>query len=132
MDGLGLGLDPDLAAHPRYSMETSEDGVCSLNIFPVLVEDEGTFQCQMMSGDESLQSTTAKLTVLARPGVPYIKQAKLGDVMDVVEGEVVRLDCETSGAKPAAEIQWRDKSGGINEAVPDPRMSIPLRLRYNY
>ena len=174
MDGLGLGVDPDLAAHPRYSMETSEDGVCILNIFPVLVEDEGTFQCQMMSGEESLQSRTVKLTVLARPGVPYIKQAKLGDVMDVVEGEVVRLDCETSGAKPAAEIQWLDRSGdiiedkmlaseytvtkndvtktyrtsayikltpsddmevtcaAINEAVPDPRVSIPLKLRYNY
>merc|ERR1712013_773121 len=47
-DGFGLGLDPDI---PGFSMSD-----CNLNIFPVLAEDEGDYQCQ----------------VLAVPGAPAI------------------------------------------------------------
>jgi len=111
-DGFGLGQDVNLAAYPRYSLEHKDD-FCHLNIYPVLIEDEGEYQCQVVAGDNSLTSRSARLTVNSQPGVPFIKQAKESDVMDVVEGEEVELECETLGAKPNANIQWRDKNGDL-------------------
>merc|ERR1712198_581362 len=78
-DGFGLGQDVELPAYPRYSLE-HKDGACHLNIYPVLIKDEGEYQCQVADGDNSLTSRSARLTVNSQPGVPFIKQAKESDV----------------------------------------------------
>lgn len=107
-DGFGLGLDPDMPGFPRFSMSD-----CNLNIFPVLAEDEGQYQCQVMAvpGAQAIVSDTATVSVIAPPGQPYIKQAREVDMLEVVEGEEVVLECESHGARPAAEIQWTDERG---------------------
>jgi len=109
-DGFGLGIDPDLPGFQRFSMSD-----CSLNIFPVLVEDEGDYQCQVGAAPGALPivSDSARLTVIAPPGMPYIKQAKESDVVEVTQGEEIELECESHGAKPAAELQWKDQDGNI-------------------
>ena len=112
-DGFGLGQDPGLPGFPRYSMEVTETGGCHLHIFPVLVEDEAEYQCQSVSGTGSLVSRTAVVSVNARPGVPFISQARACDILDVEEDREVELECETSGAKPGAEIQWRTEDEGL-------------------
>ena len=109
-DGLGLGTDPELPGYPRYTMEVTEDGDCNLSIFPVLVEDEAAWQCQVVG---SVVSRTAEVRVNSRPGVPYIRQARTRDILDVVEAAQVALECETSGAKPGAEVEWRDQQGRL-------------------
>lgn len=116
-DGFGLGTDSDLLPFSRYSYDISE-GRCDLLIEPVLVEDEGSFQCQVgaVQGVPALQSRPASLTVYQEPGRPHILQAKLGDVMDAVVGEVVELQCETQGGRPAADIIWRHGDGSRLEA----------------
>jgi hypothetical protein len=60
---------------------------------------------------DAIMSGTAQVRVIAPPGLPSIKQAKLTDTLHVLEGEEVVLDCETTGAKPAAEVQWKDQNG---------------------
>merc|ERR1712213_106767 len=61
----------------------------------------------------SVRSENVELVVNSPPSQPYINQAKLEDFIHIEEGEEVELQCETSGAKPPAEIQWRDKKGEI-------------------
>ena len=116
-DGFGLGTDSDLLPFSRYSYDLSGDR-CDLLIEPVLLEDEGSFQCQVgaVQGVPALQSRPASLTVYQEPGRPHILEAKLGDVMDVVAGEVVELQCETQGGRPAADIIWRHGDGSRLEA----------------
>ena len=112
--GFGLGTDLDLPGYPRYSLaseDTTAQGDCSLHIFPALVEDEGSWQCQVVSGDQSLVSPAMTLTVVSPPSAPYIKQARYGDMVDIVEGEELELECEVNGAKPGAEIVWTDQHG---------------------
>ena len=116
-EGFGLGTDSDLLPFSRYSYDLSE-GRCDLLIEPVLVEDEGSFQCQVgaVQGVAAITSRPARLTVYQEPGRPHILQAKLGDVMDAVAGEVVELECETQGGRPAADIIWRHGDGSRLEA----------------
>merc|ERR1712013_524611 len=107
-DGFGLGLAPDIPGFPRFSMSDY-----NLNIFPVLAEDEGDYQCQVLAvpGAPAIVSDTATVSVIAAPGQPYIKQAREVDMLEVEEGEEVVLDCESHGARPAAEIHWTDENG---------------------
>jgi len=109
-DGFGLGVDPDLPGFPRFNMED-----CNLDIYPVLPEDEGSYQCQVgaIPGVPAVTSDVAKVTVVAPPGVPYIRQAQEADIFEVMEGEEIVLDCETNGAKPPAEVIWKDERGKV-------------------
>ena len=108
-NGFGLGQEPELPGYERYRMEDSQTGECSLVISPVLLADEAVYQCQV----GTVRSENVELVVNSPPSQPYINQAKLEDFIDIEEGEEVELQCETSGAKPPAEIQWRDKKGEI-------------------
>ena len=116
-NGFGLGTDEELLGFSRYSYDMS-DGRCDLLIEPVLVEDEGEYQCQAgaVSGVAAIKSVPAQLRVYQEPGRPHILQTKLGDVMEVVESQVVQLECDTQGGKPAADIIWRHGDGSRLES----------------
>ena len=96
-------------------MSITSDGGCTLNIDPAQPEDEGEYQCQVgaVSGMPAIVSDIARVTVVAAPAMPYIVQARDRDVVEVVEGEELVLDCVTHGAKPAAEIIWKDETGKV-------------------
>eukprot|EP00092_Neocalanus_flemingeri_P006214 GFUD01006688.1.p1 GENE.GFUD01006688.1~~GFUD01006688.1.p1 ORF type:complete len:620 (-),score=142.32 GFUD01006688.1:112-1971(-) len=104
-DGLGLGVDLGLPAYPRFSMSSDS---CDLTIFPLLPQDDGVYECQVLAvaGTAPLTSRPALLTVLAEPGQPHISQATAGDLMELAMGQKVTLECESLGGKPAADIQW--------------------------
>jgi len=106
-DGFGMGINPTLPGFPRFSMGEG-DSECFLNIFPVLPADEGVYQCQVgaVSGASAIASAPVVISVSAEPGLPYILQAADYDVLEVLEGQHVVLDCESQGAKPPAEINW--------------------------
>jgi len=117
-DGVGLGQDP------RLSLDTDIPGDCRLKIFPVLPEDQGTYQCQVGPGAglPGMVSESAEVRVDIPPGQPVIKQASDSDSQDIVdnsdtieivEGEEVVLECESTGARPAARIEWRDDTGEV-------------------
>ena len=106
-NGFGLGTDPELAAYTRYSMDS-----CDLVLDPVLAEDEAEYQCQ--AGVR--RSPPVRVRVHQQPGPPHILQAKYGDLVEAAPGEVVRLECETQGGKPGADIVWRHGDGSKVEA----------------
>jgi len=108
-DGFGMGINPTLPGFPRFSMGEGESE-CFLNIFPVLPADEGVYQCQVgaVSGASAIASAPVVISVSAEPGLPYILQAADYDVLEVLEGQHIVLDCESQGAKPPAEIKWYD------------------------
>merc|ERR1719206_36075 len=116
----GVGLGPD----PRLSLDTFNPGDCRLKIFPVLPEDQGSYQCQVGPGGAlpAMVSEPAEVRVDIPTGQPVIKGAKYNDAqeivensdeIEIVEGEEVVLECESTGARPAAKVEWRDNTGEV-------------------
>ncbi|KAI8128117.1 Irregular chiasm C-roughest protein [Lucilia cuprina] len=113
-DDFGLGTSRDLAGFERYSMIGSdEEGDYSLDIYPVMLDDDARYQCQVSPGPEgqpAVRSTFAKITVLVPPEAPKIIQ---GDVIHTTEDRKVDIECVSVGGKPAAEITWIDGFGNV-------------------
>ncbi|XP_030079936.1 irregular chiasm C-roughest protein [Drosophila hydei] len=113
-DDFGLGTSRDLSGFERYAMVGSdEEGDYSLDIYPVMLDDDAKYQCQVSPGPEgqpAIRSTFAGLTVLVPPEAPKITQ---GDVIYATEDRRVEIECVSIGGKPAAEITWIDGLGNV-------------------
>ncbi|KAH8361066.1 hypothetical protein KR200_011409 [Drosophila serrata] len=113
-DDFGLGTSRDLSGFERYAMVGSdEEGDYSLDIYPVMLDDDARYQCQVSPGPEgqpAIRSTFAGLTVLVPPESPKITQ---GDVIYATEDRKVEIECISVGGKPAAEITWIDGLGNV-------------------
>ncbi|XP_023718816.1 irregular chiasm C-roughest protein isoform X1 [Cryptotermes secundus] len=129
-DDFGLGTHRNLSGFDRYSMIGSdEEGDFSLDIFPVMLDDDARYQCQVgpgLAGEPGIRSKFATLTVLVPPEPPRIVQ---GDFLVTTEDREIELECVSLAGKPAAEITWIDGLGNvlgngleyIVEALPDGR-----------
>nr|AAA16632.1 irreC roughest protein [Drosophila melanogaster]CAA79756.1 irreC-roughest protein [Drosophila melanogaster]prf//2003280A irreC roughest protein [Drosophila melanogaster] len=113
-DDFGLGTSRDLSGFERYAMVGSdEEGDYSLDIYPVMLDDDARYQCQVSPGPEgqpAIRSTFAGLTVLVPPEAPKITQ---GDVIYATADRKVEIECVSVGGKPAAEITWIDGLGNV-------------------
>ncbi|XP_037938622.1 irregular chiasm C-roughest protein [Teleopsis dalmanni] len=113
-DDFGLGTSRNLSGFERYSMIGSdEEGDFSLDIYPVMLDDDAKYQCQVGPGplgELGIRSRFAKLTVLVPPEAPKILQ---GDYLVTTEDREIELECISVGGKPAAEITWIDGFGNV-------------------
>ncbi|CRK89536.1 CLUMA_CG003280, isoform A [Clunio marinus] len=112
-DDFGLGEHRNLSGFERYSMVGSdEEGDFSLDIFPVMLDDDATYQCQVGPGRRTppIRSRKAKLTILVPPDNPKITQ---GSHILTTEDREIELECVSKGGKPAAEIIWIDGFGNV-------------------
>ncbi|XP_019700021.2 irregular chiasm C-roughest protein isoform X3 [Harpegnathos saltator] len=113
-DDFGLGAVRNLTGYERYAMIGSdEEGDFSLHIYPVELEDDGTYQCQASptnDGQPSLRSRFARLSVLVPPHKPKILQ---GDFLITTEDRELVIECISVGGKPPAEITWIDGLGNV-------------------
>ncbi|KAG5341335.1 KIRR1 protein, partial [Acromyrmex charruanus] len=127
-DDFGLGAVRNLTGYERYAMIGSdEEGKYkrdfSLHIYPVELEDDGTYQCQASptnDGQPALRSRFAKLSVLVPPQKPKILQ---GDFLVTTEDRELVIECISSAGKPPAEasilssfrifITWIDGLGNV-------------------
>ncbi|XP_053950749.1 irregular chiasm C-roughest protein [Anastrepha ludens] len=113
-DDFGLGQHRNLSGFERYSMVGSdEEGDFSLDIYPVMLDDDAKYQCQVGPGPEGeagIRSRFAKLTILVPPEAPKITQ---GEVIFTTEDREIELECVSAGGKPAAEITWIDGLGNV-------------------
>lgn len=104
-DDFGLGQHRNLSGFERYSMVGSdEEGDFSLDVFPVMLDDDARYQCQVgpgPQGEAGIRSRFAKLTVLVPPEAPKILQ---GDHLVTTEDREIELECVSVGGKPAAEV----------------------------
>jgi len=111
-DGFGLGQSRSLPGFPRLSMvgqDISTDW--SLSISPVLLGDEGVYQCQVTStntGIPPIRSSLARLIVTIPSDPPTILA---GNRITVTEGREEDIICKAEGGKPAAQLEW--KTGGL-------------------
>uniref|UniRef100_A0A1B0CQR5 Protein rp20-signalp detected n=1 Tax=Lutzomyia longipalpis TaxID=7200 RepID=A0A1B0CQR5_LUTLO len=129
-DDFGLGTHRNLSGFDRYSMVGSdEEGDFSLDIYPVMLDDDAKYQCQVGPGADGqlgIRSRFATLTILVPPEPPKIIQ---GDFMVTTEDREIELECISVGGKPAAEITWIDGLGNVlttgidymKEPLPDSR-----------
>ncbi|XP_062540345.1 irregular chiasm C-roughest protein-like [Armigeres subalbatus] len=129
-DDFGLGTHRNLSGFERYSMVGSdEEGDFSLDVFPVMLDDDARYQCQVgpgKLGTPGIRSRFATLMVLVPPEPPKIVQ---GDFMVTTEDREIELECVSVGGRPAAEITWIDGLGNVltkgieymKEALPDAR-----------
>ena len=78
-------------------------GDYTLDIDPVLLEDDAVFQCQVGAADgvAPIRSRDAILTVNVPPERPTIYN---GDVLRTTEDREVEIKCVSRGGKPAAEV----------------------------
>uniref|UniRef100_A0A182QTQ6 Ig-like domain-containing protein n=1 Tax=Anopheles farauti TaxID=69004 RepID=A0A182QTQ6_9DIPT len=113
-DDFGLGTHRNLSGFERYTMVGSdEEGDFSLDISPVMLDDDAKYQCQVgpgKGGTPGIRSRFAKLTVLVPPEAPKIVQ---GDFLVTTEDREIELECVSVGGKPAAEITWIDGLGNV-------------------
>ncbi|XP_075154282.1 kin of irre [Haematobia irritans] len=113
-DDFGLGQHRNLSGFERYSMVGSdEEGDFSLDIFPVMLDDDARYQCQVgpgPNGEAGIRSRFAKITILVPPEAPKILQ---GDHLVTTEDREIELECVSVGGKPAAEITWIDGLGNV-------------------
>lgn len=116
---LGLVTYSDIFTFPknvwnrflRWCTTTEKDRVClcvpgdfSLHIYPVELEDDGTYQCQASptnDGQPALRSRFAKLSVLVPPQKPKILQ---GDFLITTEDRELVIECVSVAGKPPAEV----------------------------
>ncbi|KAK7788833.1 hypothetical protein R5R35_012822 [Gryllus longicercus] len=129
-DDFGLGTHRNLSGFERYRMIGSdEEGDFSLEIYPVMLDDDARYQCQVgpgQAGEPGIRSKFATLTVLVPPEPPRIVQ---GDFLVTTEDREIELECVSLAGKPAAEITWIDGLGNVMtegldeivEALPDGR-----------
>ncbi|KMQ97564.1 irregular chiasm c-roughest, partial [Lasius niger] len=103
-DDFGLGAVRNLTGYERYAMIGSdEEGDFSLHIYPVELEDDGTYQCQASptnDGQPALRSRFARLSVLVPPQKPKILQ---GDFLVTTEDRELVIECISVAGKPPAE-----------------------------
>ena len=85
----------------RYSLGAR----CQLVIDPVLPLDQGHYQCRAGGWTQEVGS----LKVNMAPSRPRI-EARAGLMVD--PGDLVQLQCESGGGRPAGEIQWWDEDTG--------------------
>ncbi|KAL7029347.1 hypothetical protein ACKWTF_006201 [Chironomus riparius] len=112
-DSFGLGEHRNLSGFDRYSMVGSdEEGDFSLDIFPVMMDDDAEYQCQVgpAKRQQGLRSHAAKLTILVPPDNPKIIQ---GSHILTTEDSEIELECVSKGGKPPAEITWIDGHGNV-------------------
>ncbi|XP_025269617.1 irregular chiasm C-roughest protein isoform X2 [Camponotus floridanus] len=113
-DDFGLGAVRNLTGYERYAMIGSdEEGDFSLHIYPVELEDDGTYQCQASptnDGQPALRSRFAKLSVLVPPHKPKILQ---GESTSTTEDRELVIECISIAGKPPAEITWIDGLGNV-------------------
>ncbi|XP_038111190.1 irregular chiasm C-roughest protein [Culex quinquefasciatus] len=113
-DDFGLGWHRNLSGFDRYSMIGSdEEGDYSLEIYPVMLDDEARYQCQVSPGKDGtpgIRSRFASITILVPPEPPKIIQ---GDFLVTTEDREIELECVSVGGKPAAEITWIDGLGNV-------------------
>jgi len=79
------------------SRVTTDLSSCELKLDPLLPEDAGVHKCS---------TGWVQLQVRAEPGPPVILEAKEGGRLEVKEGEEVRLECQSQGGIPAADLVW--------------------------
>ena len=78
-------------------------GDYTLDINPVLLEDDAVFQCQVGAADgvAPIRSRDAVLTVNVPPERPIIIN---GDTLRTTEDREVEIKCVSRGGKPAATV----------------------------
>ena len=79
-------------------------GDFTLDINPVLLEDDADFQCQVGATREvtAIRSADAHLTVTVKPDKPVIYNGKQ---INTVETRTVKIRCASVGGKPVAEVR---------------------------
>ncbi|XP_060519888.1 irregular chiasm C-roughest protein [Cylas formicarius] len=131
-DDFGLGTHRNLSGFDRYTMVGSdEEGDYSLDIYPVMLDDDAKYECQVSPGplgQPGIRSHFATLTVLVPPDPPKIVQ---GDYMVTTEDREIELECISYGGKPAAEITWIDGHGNVlTEGIEYLVEELPDHRRY--
>ncbi|XP_024083061.1 irregular chiasm C-roughest protein-like isoform X2 [Cimex lectularius] len=132
-DDFGLGEHRSLQGYDRYNMIGSDDeGDFSLEIYPVILDDDAQYQCQVgpgQNGEEGIRSRFAHLTVYTPPEPPKIVQ---GEKLLTTEDREIELECVSLAGKPPAEITWIDGLGNvIKEGIEYIVDEMPDGRRYN-
>lgn len=95
----------EISAYASNKFPRVFSGDYSLEIYPVMLDDDARYQCQVsvgMNGQSGIRSHFASVTVLVPPEPPKIVQ---GDFLVTTEDREIELECISIAGKPAAEVR---------------------------
>ena len=77
----------------------------NLRITAATIEDEGMYQCQVLSSPSSppIRSSVARLVVVIPSGPPQIVGSS---PLVLVAGQEGQVSCEARGGRPAIQLEW--------------------------
>ncbi|CAK8693269.1 unnamed protein product [Clavelina lepadiformis] len=102
---------------PRYSlMTTQRRGVQNLRISDVTIDDDGFYNCQVLTSEAKLRSRSAYLNVLAPPKSLVLLQAN-DDVISVMVDQRVDVTCLANLSKPQSTIRWSYSGSNVTETL---------------
>ncbi|CAL4105199.1 unnamed protein product [Meganyctiphanes norvegica] len=132
-DGFALGFERHVPGYPRYSYSgDSSRGQHHLVISGVTLEDDGEYQCQV---GPTLSSPAiwagANVTVLMAPTNISIVGFEDNDVVEVVEGSSLTLECLVENARPQPQIVWYRDGSPVIEGIVDYPERSPKARRWN-
>ncbi|CAI4232579.1 unnamed protein product [Auanema sp. JU1783] len=90
----------------RYSYVKRKPGDLSLKIDRVTLEDDGFFECQMISTSYGPRRAEVYLDVIVPPQKVDIIDHKTGSTIDVIENDILNLTCMIGNTKPEVDISW--------------------------
>ncbi|XP_042243477.1 nephrin-like [Homarus americanus] len=107
-DGFALGFKRHVPGYPRYRyLGDASKGQHYLIIKGVTLEDDGEYQCQVGPTLTSLPIwTAANVTVMVSPTSISVVGVGDGEVVEVVAGDALYLECLVTDARPPPTVTW--------------------------
>ena len=105
-DQFGLGQTRSLPGFPRLEMVGEDEARdWNLRITAASIEDEGMYQCQVLSSPHNppIRSSVARLVVVIPSGPPQIVGSSS---LVLAAGQEGQVSCEARGGRPAIQLEW--------------------------
>ena len=119
-DQFGLGQTRSLPGFPRLEMVGEDEARdWNLKITAASIEDEGMYQCQVLSSPHNppIRSSVARLVVVIPSGPPQIVGSSS---LVLAAGQEGQVSCEARGGRPATPLPQGARWGWEGRAAADP------------
>lgn len=122
---LALSQDMALEDNIHYSIEKPTQFTWRLRIRAIQVTDDGTYQCYVLTNQNSRAEDHRVISVVYRP---YFDLQRTSSDTTVDAGEDVELTCNAS-ARPPATIEWTRLGGALLPIGQEKKLGSVLSIR---
>lgn len=121
---LSLSQDMALEDNIHYSIERPTQFTWRLRIRSIQVTDEGTYQCFVLTNQDSREEDHRVISVVYRP---FLDRQRTSPDTSVSVGETVDLVCNAT-ARPPATIEWTRLGGALLPIGQEKKLGSELKI----